>query len=175
MNKTAFILLLCLLPLWVVAGIYKWVDDSGQVHYSDQPEHGAKEIELPKATIYSPPPLPGPVDRERGGKTKVVLRYKRIEIVTPAADATIRSDPGQVGVSVELEPKLQKGHKVVVYLDGKQTGTPQASPLLMLENVDRGTHTLQAAITDSEGRELGRTGTVTFHLLRTTVPRIQNN
>ena len=47
--------MIVLLPVGPVFGAaYKWVDEQGQVHYSDRPREGAEEIQLPQSTA----PLP---------------------------------------------------------------------------------------------------------------------
>ncbi len=51
------------------AGVYRWVDDQGKVHYGDRPpsEDKAKPIELESA------PVPEPDDDERRAKTRRLL------------------------------------------------------------------------------------------------------
>ncbi|MEJ2418956.1 MAG: DUF4124 domain-containing protein [Exilibacterium sp.] len=46
----SIILAMLLLPITTVADVYRWVDEKGNVHYSDQPREGASEVEL------TPPP-----------------------------------------------------------------------------------------------------------------------
>ncbi|MDJ0808270.1 MAG: DUF4124 domain-containing protein [Gammaproteobacteria bacterium] len=43
-------LIACLIS-GAIAGVYKWVDEHGDVHYSDKPPagHGGQEVELPQA------------------------------------------------------------------------------------------------------------------------------
>ena len=53
-------LLIPLLSLLFVApsfaeGIYKWVDETGQVHYSDVPRAGAEEVDISLVQTFSLP------------------------------------------------------------------------------------------------------------------------
>lgn len=56
MNKI-FISLLLLLPVAVFAGVYKWMDDAGNIHYGDAPPEdiAATRVELPETSTYQPP------------------------------------------------------------------------------------------------------------------------
>ncbi len=159
-------------PLW--AGVYRWVDPTGQVHYSDQPGIGAKEIELREPTVYTPvnpssPAATGTTDQQQPADA---VEYTAMTITSPADDEAIRSNPGTVDVAIELEPALFKGHKVRIYLDGSAASGELDATNVTLQNVDRGTHTLQAAVVDAGGRELIRSAAITFHMLRIATPRV---
>lgn len=159
----------------VMAGVYRWVDPTGQVHYSDQPGIGAKEVELREPTVYTPVQTT-PAPTTSGGvagqdKPAESVNYQSMVITAPANDESIRSNEGMVSVAVELEPALFKGHKVRVYLDGTPASGELATTSITLQNVDRGTHTLQAGVIDGQGKELIRGPSVTFHMLRMTAPR----
>jgi len=93
-------------------------------------------------------------------------------ITSPAEDEAIRSNPGTVDVAVDLEPALFKGHKVRIYLDGTAAPEELAATTITLQNVDRGTHTLQASVVDAQGREQIRSPAITFHMLRVAAPRV---
>lgn len=45
MNKSVLLFIL-LTPLSLHAGVYKWVDDNGKVHYGDQPQSSHPGVEL---------------------------------------------------------------------------------------------------------------------------------
>jgi len=159
----------------VLAGVYRWVDPTGQVHYSDQPGVGAKEVELREATVYTPvQPINAPTTSGSGAgqdKPADTVSYQSMTITAPADDEAIRSNEGMVSVTVALEPVLFKGHKIRVYLDGTPASGELATTSITLQNVDRGTHTLQASVIDAQGKELIRAPSVTFHMLRIAPPR----
>ncbi len=154
----------------LVAGIYKSVDADGNVHYSDQPSAESKEIKLRKPTLYTPPPLPvqqtTSESSESGTEESASNLYQRIAIVSPENEETIRSNEGQLTVSIELVPGLQQNHKIRIYLDGNQAVGELATTQATLNQVDRGTHTLAVSVVDDKGNELKRSENITFHLLR---------
>lgn len=169
-------LLLCA-PGVVLSGVYQWVDDQGQVHFSDQPVSGAKEIQLRESTVYTPPSLPdstaGSPSNDGDNEQGVAGAYDSIAIVSPSPDEPIRSNEGQVNISVELIPGLRAGHKIRVYLDGTQASDDLDSTQISLQEVDRGTHTLGVGVVDANGEELKRSETISFHLLRIAAPKVQ--
>ncbi len=162
----------------VTAGVYRWVDDQGQVHFSDQPSQGAKQVELRETSVYTPPAdqqLESNVSRggEESEGADPEFSYSSIAIVAPEADEPIRSNAGQVDISVELQPGLQPGHLIRVFLDDTQAAEDLDTTQISLQDVDRGTHKLSVAVIDPEGRELKRSDTINFHVLRVAAPRAQ--
>lgn len=159
----------------VAAPVYRWVDADGQVHFSDQPVTGAKKITLRESTIYSAPVSPETVAGSAAGgeaEDDTPFAYETIAIVNPETDQAIRSNEGQVNVSIELQPGLQPGHKIRVYLDGTQASDDLATTQISLQEVDRGTHSLEVGVIDDKGLELKRSDAVSFHVLRIAAPRV---
>lgn len=169
--RTALLLLLALAapPFATLAlasqTVWKWVDDKGITHYSDRPVPGATKVELnagtrtdssasgaPPVTSSSKQPAPaaGPA-------------YRNFEIWKPRADEAVINTGGQVSVSVRVDPALQTGHRLHLYLDGRLVeGFPENTTDYELKEVPRGTHTVVAVITDSRGTRVQETGRVTF-------------
>lgn len=44
--KNLLLLLVFMMPLVVYAGVYKWVDENGKVHYGDQPKTSQPAVEM---------------------------------------------------------------------------------------------------------------------------------
>lgn len=151
----------------VHADIYRSVDEDGNIVYSDKPSPGAEKIQVDEIqTIkgdevepfeYTPP--------DRG--PEVVSPYTALAITSPQNNETIRSNAGDIEVTVDIKPGLIPGHRLVLYLDGNQVAEGGAE--IELNNVDRGTHTLNAVIKTSDDRELERSAPVTFTLQRVSV------
>lgn len=86
-------------------------------------------------------------------------------MTAPQKDEALRANDGTIQLALKLEPSLQLGHSIVLYLDGKQVadGTDLT---FTFPNVDRGTHTVFAVIRDAKGDILLNTEVTTFHVLR---------
>ena len=92
--------------------------------------------------------------------------YASATIIAPEQDAAVRNNAGNLTVTVQVLPSLQKGHLVQILLDGVPQGEPQPTLQVALTNLDRGTHALQARIVDAGGNVVFTGAASTFHLLR---------
>lgn len=156
--------ILLLLTLSANAGIYKSVDEDGNVVFSDQPSVGAEEIE--KKEIMTVPATVPNIDFSRDqGEKPAKEPYESIAITSPANDSAVRDNAGNISVSVTTRPALGNGHQIVIYLDGMEVARDPVTSF-DFQNVDRGTHTLAAAVVNNEGKELKRSDEITFSLLR---------
>jgi Domain of unknown function (DUF4124) len=77
-------LLLCLMLVTGLsdAGVYKWVDEQGQVHYGERPpaQSGAQEIKLP------PAPTPKEVEQSQEGLQQLLQQQRRAEGIQRRAE-----------------------------------------------------------------------------------------
>jgi len=166
-------LLLLVLPPAAGADVYRWVDDSGVVHYSDEPRGDAERIELPEPpTVQLPSPAPqgARTDEAEADAADEAPEYRRLAITSPGQEQTIQSAPGEVPVRIALEPRLREGHRIALLLDGEPVAQSPVDRLqLTLAPVDRGTHTLRARVVDGQDRVLARSRPVTFYLHRPSV------
>ncbi len=168
-------LLFLFLTLPALAQIYKWVDDQGRVHYTDDPTTpGARPVgDLPGLSTYEPRKLPETVLEEEedtkaaGDSSTPQTGYKVLEVISPEPEGTVRSSPGEVPVFVALDPPLQGDDYLRVILDGKPWPGKFTSTVIKLENVDRGEHSIAVAVYDAKGRELKRSDSHIFYLHRT--------
>lgn len=186
------IVVLCLLyPLGTVAGeVYRWVDEDGNVHYSD-----AKRGDAEKVEIEEPQTMPAPDTSSRetgesagdkagenteqaqqaGGKPDVAA-YETVRISEPKSEATIWDNQGNVPFQVTLEPELSRdaGHRLAVYVDGKRRRTIPGTQDT-LTGINRGQHELRVAVIDAQGEELGSSESVTFFVKQASLQRQQDN
>jgi hypothetical protein len=151
------------------AEVYRIVDEDGNVTFTDQPRPGAERLRVAPVPTYRAPKLPSPTGAE---DTPVeTVKYQSVRIAQPEDDLAIRDNAGNVTVSVTTDPALvtAQGHRIQLYLDGEKQGKPTTSTMFTFSNLDRGTHTLVAAVVDDKGKELARSQPSTFHLLRAAV------
>jgi hypothetical protein len=164
MKKQLLIFLLLAVALSPIhAKVYKWTDEKGEVQYSDKPHAGAELVKIPKASTI---PLPaGAAEEPLGAGTAASDgTYETFSIAEPENGQTIRSNEGVITLSFFLQPALQEGHKIILFLDGQRMKGEHSSTRLSIRQVERGTHTLKADLLDSEGNVLASTKSVVIHL-----------
>ena len=159
------------LALNVQAKLYKWVDETGEVHYSDAPPaQDAKPMDLPPlqttpAVKYKPKEKK---DADKTEKEEDKFSYSKFEIATPANDATIRDNSGNMNISLVIAPALntEKEHYIRILLDNRVKVSKTQRLSTSLSFVDRGSHTLKAEVRDAAGKLVKSSNTVTFHMHR---------
>ena len=170
--------MLGVLPLVLSAAeVYRYVDPERGVEYSDMPRPGAERIVIP-----DPPVAPSLKVRESPrpdvsiAKLPVgtALAYSEIAIADPLNEDTVRDNAGNLIVAVSLNPPLQAefGHQLQLLLDGEVVASGTSSHMALNE-VDRGTHTLQAVVLGVDGAVLTQSAVTTFHLHRMSKPQIE--
>ncbi|MFK8032293.1 MAG: DUF4124 domain-containing protein [Gammaproteobacteria bacterium] len=158
------------------AELYRWVDASGTVHYSDMPREGAEVIVLKPTNV-----IPGrPARRSRSSNRRltpsndgttepdVPLPYTAVTITSPSEDETVWNTGGTLNVQIGVEPFLQEGHGIVLVYDGRIVNDePVRSTSITVNNVFRGQHSVRASIKDQEGNTVFDGGSVTFFVQQT--------
>src|SRR5690554_5899686 len=123
------------------APVWKWVDETGQVHYSDRPVDGAEQIELAGAQGFPPltTSLPRVTEQRQTTRTQAAPteRYRRFDVVSPAQQETLWNIGSVLEVQVALEPALQDGHHLDVYLDGQHRDLNSTSASFSVPEVFR--------------------------------------
>lgn len=157
------------------AAVYKTVDEQGNIIYTDDPNSKGKAVDLPPLSTVPPSTnateKPGKIPAEADRSA----RYQAVTVVSPTQDGTVRDNPGQVSVKVQVAPALDSkaGDRIQYLLDGKPQGEPSTSDTVTFNNVDRGEHTVQAVVIDAAGKELKRSAAVRFYLHRQSVNFVQ--
>jgi len=148
--------------------LYKWVDEQGNVHYSDKPQPGATKIHLPKPTTYAAPDVAMPANTAAGSegkKPKASAGYTEFEIVSPGADETLWNTQS-VTVTLTVQPALHAGDTVTITLDDKDRGPGQATSVTF-DGLDRGEHTVHATLQMAKGGAM-IAKPITFYIQRGT-------
>lgn len=164
-------LIACLIAFPALADVYTYVDAQGNRVYTDQPRPGnAKRVPLATSNRMSANPTgAAPLVAAAKPEEQPLFHYDMLRVLVPEPDATIRSNAGELIVSVTSEPGLQRGHRYRLLLDGQATAEPGPSPVFALTNIDRGSHNLSVEILDEQGRTVERTANQPFHMLRTSL------
>jgi hypothetical protein len=175
--KTRFVLLVtCMLACVAQAQaqdskvqMWTWKDANGTVHYSDVPGPGAVKMDVnvsqgqPGAAPAAP--APGPSRPAAPAATS----YNSLSIVQPADGTSYFDADTVVDVQIASDPELASGDSVFLYLDGKRVGNSGDALSYSLPSVERGAHSLTAAIFDAQGNEKIRSRQVVFYMKQTTV------
>jgi prophage tail gpP-like protein len=142
--------------------VYKTVDEDGNIIFTDKPSENAEEIKLKELqTIKNPNPAKFKLMPKQADKA---FSYKTFLITNPADGSGLRSNNGNLTISVSLEPPLRSGHKIIITMDG-QTVSAGTARSVSLQNIDRGTHSIGASVVDSSDKTISST-TSSFSLLR---------
>lgn len=164
-----FILMFCL-P--AQAALYKWLDENGEVVYSDEPPYeGAEQLDPPPLTttpaVKAPPAKAKPTQEPQPPKSAAV-EYKEIRLSKPADDEAVRNNAGNVTFEFVVTPALQTelGHSISLMIDGSTVKSGLQTTSVSIEHMDRGTHQVQLKIVDGKGKTLKASPVSKFHLLR---------
>jgi hypothetical protein len=171
MRTLLFTLMLVLAPLALAQTVYKWVDEDGQVHYSDQPHPSAEKIHVKAIQTYKAsqagvgvPAAAASAPGEPPVAAQNAPAYQGCAISEPGDGADF-SNIDSLTVVVQTDPLLRAGDKVYVSLDGAALngGNPTGSPF-NISPVERGQHTLAATVRDAQGAVLCQTPGITFQV-----------
>jgi hypothetical protein len=154
----------------LAAGVYRWVDADGRVHFSDRRDAGSEQLgikEHPKGLEAAKTPEP-PASPD----AQILGPYTAFEIVAPAPNATFIQENNDLAVSLILDPVLIQGHRLEVLLDGVAKPLTEATTQFTLTKLVLGSHRLQVQIRDTDGQPIARTAAETFHLRKPQQPGV---
>ena len=175
MNK--WLILICL--FWSAAQaapVYRWVDETGQVNYSDRPGPGAVRIELTTGAralnvgLSSPAPQSSSVEAQASDGAE----YETLAVIRPAPQETLWGTGGRVEIAIGIAPDLQPLHRLGLYRDGILTDVRTQAARFEIADVHRGEHTVQAVILDEDDNELLQSAPVTFFVQQTSIYYLAN-
>jgi hypothetical protein len=147
-----------------MATVYKWVDENGVTHYSDQPHPKAQEVDVKSAQTYQSTGVATPSSAPTS--TQPAVAYRVCEVFRPENDEVFLNTDTVVA-KVRVDPQLRGGDRIAIGLDGKRVQTTGSSEVTL--KVERGTHALMAVIEDASGKALCTSGSVTFHVRQPSV------
>ena len=155
----------------VEAQVQMRVAPDGTVKFSDRPGPDARPVQVrPVQTVRMPASEPQAAQPASAPPTESAFRYSQVTIVSPKEGEAVRANNGVVAVRMALQPALQPAHAIVLTLDGSRMmfGAPED---LLMTDVSRGLHRLEAEIVDARGESVTRAEPVDFDVLRTSASR----
>ena len=180
MTRVFILLFSLVLGGGALADVFRWVDEEGVVHFSDRPYEGAEIVALPKAPTFSTPAAASrrqesAPEEDSGTESVEDVTYTSLRIIGPGQDEVLWNTGGILNVKIDLEPQLQDGHNMQLFLDGQVVGELAGDPRsIQLSDVFRGEHSLHAEIHDANGEGLFRSIAITFTVQQTSIQN-QNN
>jgi len=172
--RTALYVFLALTAVPAFAGqtVWKWVDEKGVTHFSDQPVPGATKMELNSAPSPSPTPAPTSTPSPSTTTRPTGPAYSRLVVESPQQDESIINTGGKVTVRLASTPALAPDHAMALYLDGARVQDFPANGMAHeLSDVPRGSHTLKAVVTTPQGAVIQESPVTTFHVRQESVAR----
>jgi len=168
--RTALLLIAMLAtPVLASQTVWKWVDEQGVTHFSDRPVPGATKVEISSSNRADVRPNSAGSSYTTPAASPA-SRYQDFEISQPVEGQVFSNAGGQVPVAIRLNPQLNPGDTLALYLDGSPVdGFPRNATQHSLSAVARGEHTVSARITDGSGRQIKTTPTVHFVVRQTSV------
>jgi len=169
-----WLILLSVLSVTSASGApaWTWVDAKGQVHYSDTPVPGAKQVELTGAQGFgaarsqqqaAAAPAPSAAAQSPSAS------YRTFTIVSPAQQETLWNIGTMLNVQLAIEPGLQPNHRLDLFIDGERRNLNSTSSQMSVPDVVRGVHTMEAVIVDQRGTEVLRSLATTFMVQQTSI------
>src|SRR5689334_10379600 len=133
----------------MAATVYKWVDEQGITHYSDQPHPGGKEIDVQAKNLVSSSPSAasstGASTAAKPANGATGVRYT-CDLIRPENDEVFLNT-STVSMRLRLEPALQAGDQIAIALDGKRLDKqPTTGSEFVVNDVERGSHQLMIAV-----------------------------
>lgn len=150
-----------------VAELYKSLDENGEVVYSDKPPTLGAEVFTPPALQVQPPVKIPPKKIKPAEQKETPYPYSAMSFSQPEADANFHDNEANISYTLALTPVLGTvlGHYLNFKLDNTVIASKTTSLSGVLNNVDRGSHTLTAEVCNNKGEVL-RSTQVSFHIHR---------
>jgi Domain of unknown function (DUF4124) len=166
MRPIAFTLMSLVCSVALATTVYKWVDENGVVHYSDQPHPNAQKLQIEGVQTYSSKGanVPSPSASESDTRADSGRPYQGCAVAQPLDQQNL-PNAQSVFIRVATDPTPRAGDHIYITLDGQ--GLNGGQPTGMSFNVtpiDRGAHTVQAQVRDNSGQVLCQTPSITFYV-----------
>ena len=155
-----------------ISQVYKYIDESGNLIYSDTPPEEQKDLapaELPDLIIQPAVKVQSrPAVNSSASKEATEID---VNIIQPANETTIT--PGQMSftVAAEITRPLARGEIAVLMVNGQEFGRSNMGLSWTVDNLVRGEMAISVRIIDRENKQLAESNTLRVFVRRPTVNR----
>lgn len=156
----------------LAATVYKWVDQDGVTHYSDQPHPGALKIEVHAAQTYKASGqgsanAAAVAAARRGAPSGPV--YSACAVTRPAPEEVF-TNTAVAPASVHVDPGLRPTDRLAVLLDGTPVQANIAPDSeFTLTALARGAHSIAVRVEDPSGAVVCQSAGVTFNVRQASI------
>ena len=149
------------------SGVYKYIDENGQVAYSDRPVQGAEKLKIRtrSSNSYAVEPSEPKQTNQPAVPDKQGFKYDSLVLLTPKDEKVVSDRSGSVQVIFLPTPSLAADHEIIVNVDGKDISRGRHANI-SLSQVPRGSHKVSGRIESSDGKVLIKSASATFHVKR---------
>lgn len=149
-------------PASAATTVYRWVDEQGVVHFSDQPHPGAQKLRVEDApTFTAPPTAPAQNPAAAGGSAPPAASCV---IDSPSNEQTLMNT-WSVSGHIRMPQQVARDARVLLMLDGRVlTDVADVSGSFNIAQIDRGAHTLAAQVQTADGQVICETPQITFYV-----------
>jgi hypothetical protein len=152
--------------------VWRWTDPGGVVHFSDTPQPGATRLVITTSTSAATPAPAGQASAATpaSGPAEERVRYESLQFIQPGNGETFFNADAQVPVGLTIAPALSRTDELALYLNGQRVdGFPPRAFNHVLSGLERGAHTLTAAVVGPDGNVLLRSEPRVFHIRQNSV------
>lgn len=142
------------------AQVFKYIDENGNVAYSDRPVVGAEEVKIketrkrqsiPQDGLSDNTPRPAAAQgRAIPGDGKQDVTYSSLEILTPKDDKIIDVRTGTVQIVFLPSPALGEGDQIVLNVNGKDMSKGRSTSF-SLNALAAGGYSITGRIVNGDG------------------------
>jgi hypothetical protein len=148
----------------LAAEVYKTVDASGKVIYTDvKPSEASEPHKLPAINTQQ-------AGKRKGSATrlnpKAAPKFNKVKILYPLQGNTIFANQGGLTIRAQALPSLPSGATLQAFINGAPQGRAGSSTEFPITDIERGTKTISVIMKDREGKVLATSETVTIHVKR---------
>lgn len=139
------------------AEVYKNVDESGKVEYSDQAEPGAEAVTIEQTNTVKATPVPA--FRPKEHEPSATPGFS-IAITSPADQQMFPNRLAAITVTTVVKPGLKEGFSERLLVDGEAHSTGHKT--FTINGISVGEHTLQVELVSKEGKVKARSDIITI-------------
>ncbi|NEX18762.1 DUF4124 domain-containing protein [Thiorhodococcus mannitoliphagus] len=159
-----------LAPFAVSAEIYRWVDDSGRVHFSDRRSQDSAKVETVLDQGTNTEKAPPATAEPESPDAQFLGPYSTLDIVAPAANETLTQQDDGLPVSLMVDPPLMEGHQMSILLDQAPLPVANGATQFRLTGAALGSHRLQIRVQGEGGSTVAQSAPRRFHVQKPEEP-----